>query len=299
MYYLRHVVVHARLGVYAGGASRRVSESLRVKKKKNERRAKDETPASDEPNRRARAGEDGFRCAAFRGRGVRPPRVRRRRDRASRCAGRGKRRRPRTAGVRRTRRDHLHHGHGVRRARGGVLRARRAESEGASRLARLDAQLAAARGVREVEAGDFGGDFGGSRSDPCAVGDVVSLIRRGPRRRHRRRHARGCEARQLPRALVPRAERHVHVPPRGGRTAAARAAAPGPEARLEARGPPRGNASGGGARGRTRRSSRLSRLTARLLRGSPRAVGARVGGPVGGDVARVGRSRRRCLVDDV
>jgi hypothetical protein len=52
---------------------------------------------------------------------------------------------------------------------------------GASRLARLDAQLAAARGVREVEAGDFGGDFGGSRSDPCAVGDVVSLIRRGVR----------------------------------------------------------------------------------------------------------------------
>jgi hypothetical protein len=52
---------------------------------------------------------------------------------------------------------------------------------GASRLARLDAQLAAARGVREVEAGDFGGDFGGSRSDPCAVGDVVSLIRKGVR----------------------------------------------------------------------------------------------------------------------
>jgi hypothetical protein len=50
---------------------------------------------------------------------------------------------------------------------------------GASRLARLDAQLAAARGVRDVEAGDFGG--ASSRSDPCAVGDVVSLIRRGVR----------------------------------------------------------------------------------------------------------------------
>ena len=123
-------------------------------KKKNERRAKDETPASDEPNRRARAGEDGFRCAAFRGRGVRPPRVRRRRDRASRCAGRGKRRRPRTAGVRRTRRDHLHHGHGVRRARGGVLRARRAESEGRvppgapRRAARGGAGCAGGRGWR-------------------------------------------------------------------------------------------------------------------------------------------------------
>ena len=51
---------------------------------------------------------------------------------------------------------------------------------GASRLARLDAQLAAARGVRSVEAGDFESPSG-CVSEPCAVGDVVSLIRRGVR----------------------------------------------------------------------------------------------------------------------
>jgi hypothetical protein len=146
---------------------------------------------------------------------------------------------------------------------------------GASRLARLDAQLAAARGVRDVEAGDFGG--ASSRSDPCAVGDVVSLIRRGVRVQGTGVVTRADARRDSYRVRWSRelSDTFTYRPVAGGPLLRARRR-PGPkrgwrreDLLLET--PP---AAAGGGR-RRRRASALG----------PHTFRARVGGPVAGDVA--------------
>ena len=277
-----------------------LGESAREKKKRAPR--ENETPASDEPNRRARAGEDGFRCAAFRGRGVRASsRASTPRPRVALC-GAGKRRRPRT----RTEYGELDEttfitvmafvGLGVVFCAlaalwvGGARPAWRAST----RSSRRRGVCAGGRGwrlrrrLRRLAVGPL-------RGRRCRIVDSQG----GPRRKH---------------GVVTRADASATAtacvgPAELSDTFTYRPVAGGPL--LRARGGARARSAAGGARtsaaethpadarGRTGGARDCLASPRGFPRLAPRRRRARVGGPVGGDVAHVGRSRRRCLVDDV